>query len=141
MLAAVKGHAIKTLAMKDPMYKTVMSHPILQLAAFLLIVIGGQVFSAPYGWIIRYAAVTGEFFAIAGIVAIVLVLVSLFVARFVFQLAGLAAMWISLVAFYAQTERQAREYMFGTVLTVVTLLLFVTVSLFIILKKWPWKNY
>ncbi|MES2331319.1 MAG: hypothetical protein V4539_17075 [Bacteroidota bacterium] len=127
--------------MKDPMYKTILSHPILQLVSFLLIVIGGQVFAAPYGWIIRYAAVTGEFFAIVGIVAIVLVLASVFRARFVLQLSGLTAMWVSLIAFYGQTKPEARDYMFGTPLTVITLLLFVIVSIFIILKINPWKNY
>ncbi|MES2329958.1 MAG: hypothetical protein V4539_10170 [Bacteroidota bacterium] len=126
--------------MKQPMYKTVLSHPFTQLTIFLLIVIGGQVFAAPYGWIIRYAIVTNEFFAIAGIVAIMLVLLSLLMARFVLQLLGLTAMWVSLIAFYAQTNPEARGYMFGTPLTVITLLLFLIVSLIIILKKNPWKN-
>lgn len=126
--------------MKQPMYKIVLSHPFAQLLTFLLIVIGGQIFAAPYGWIIRYAIITNEFFAIAGIVAIVLVLVSLFVARYVFQLLGLIAMWVSLIAFFMQTKPEARVYMFGTPLTVITLLLFVIVSLFIILKKKLWKN-
>ncbi len=127
--------------MKDPMYKTVFAHPIMQLAIFLLIVIGGQVFAAPYGWIIRYAVVSGEFFAVAGITAIVIVLASLFVMRLALQLSGLAVMWISLVAFYEQTKPEAREYMFGNPLTIITLILFVAVSVFIILKHWPWKSY
>ena len=141
MQVAVKVPAIKFLPMKDPMYKTVLAHPILQLAMFLLIVIGGQVFAAPYVWILRYAVVTSEFFAVLGIAAIVIVLVSLLLKRNALQLFGLAAMWISLVSFYAQTKPEAREYMFGNPLTVITLILFISVSIFIILKNWPWKSY
>lgn len=124
--------------MKQVLFR-VFGHPIAQLISFFIILIDGEIFAAPYLWYVRYAAPEGEMFAIIGAVGIFVTLASLIIPRFGMQLWGLVFMWISLGIFFTQAHRKAAMFLFPA--TELTLLLFLAVSVFVVLKFTRWKSY
>jgi hypothetical protein len=127
--------------MKNTLFTEIISHPVTQLLCFLFIPIMGEIFVAPYGWYTLFAFRDGQGFAIIGVIAIALTLISLFTRRFAIQLISLILMWASLTVFYSQSSPDARRYTFQYALTDAALLLFVFISFFVILKQIRWKNY
>src|SRR6478672_7387796 len=125
--------------MKQTWLFKILSHPILQLISFSIILINGEVFAAPYLWYVRYAASDGELFAFVGWAAICVTLASLAIKRFSLQLWGLIIMWISLSVFYSRSLHKASMLVSpGTELTV---LLFIAMSICVVIKFKKWKNY
>ncbi len=116
-----------------------MSHPVMQLISFSIIMIGGEIFAAPYLWYVRYASADGQVFAIVGVIAMMVSLVSIPVRRYGLQLLGLTIMWVSLIIFFAQAHHKASMFQFP--ITEITLLLFIAVSVSVLIKYKPWKSY
>lgn len=125
--------------MKQTWLFKAMSHPVMQLISFSIIMIDGEIFAAPYLWYVRYASTDGQLFAIVGVIAMLVSLVSIFVRRYLLQLAGLALMWLSLLIFFFQAHNKAGMFQFP--ITELSLLLFLAVSVSVLIKYKPWKSY
>lgn len=119
----------------------VLAHPIAQLLSFIIVMIGGQIFVAPFGWMIRYALPTGEPFAIAGVIAIAITLGSLLIKTRWLQILGLAVMWSSLVIFFSQLSENGRANISHYPIEYITLGMFILISLLVIRKQFLWKNF
>ena len=116
------------------------ANPFTLVICFCSILIDGAVFAAPYGWYIRYAAADGQPFALVGIVAIAVALMSLFPRIRKLQLISLLLMWVSLIMFYLQTNPASRASIFGLPITFIMLAVFAIVSVLVVLKSFSWKN-
>ncbi len=125
--------------MKQTWLFKVLCHPILQLISFSIIMIGGEIFAVPYIWYVRYASPDGQLFAIVGAIAMIVTLASILFTRYRLQLWGLVSMWLSLGIFFCLAQNKAGLSEFP--ITEITLLLFITVSVFVVLKHIKWKNY
>jgi len=139
MRPPVRGLVIKTIIMKPVL--AIFSHPIMQVAAFLMILFGGQVFILPYWRCIRYALPDGEWFAITGLVAVVITLASIVIRRFPLQVLGLAVMWLSLFIFLGQLTAVGRQRLFEHAIEYIMAILFIVVSALVTIKHFRWKNY
>lgn len=125
--------------MKQTWLFKAISHPVMQLISFSIIMIDGEIFAEPYLWYVRYASVDGQVFAIIGVIAMILTVVSIAVRRFRLQLLSLALMWLSLIIFFIQAHNKADMFQFP--ITELTLLLFIAVSVSVVIKSKPWKSY
>lgn len=121
--------------------KLIFAHPLVQLLSFCVLFFCGEVVCVPFIIMIRFAIVTGQPFAVLGLLGLVLCLASLFIKRFALQVWGLAAMWLSLILHVIQVNPAARPYLVQYPLQYVLLVLFFIVTTVVILKMSVWKNY
>lgn len=120
---------------------SVLTHPLLQLLSFVIMVFPGQAFDLPYLLILRWTLTTPLLFTITGIVGILLTLASLLWHRKILQLLGLLIMWVSVISFITQLSAGSKAELLTHMTTLLTLLQFALISLLILTRKFVWKNF
>lgn len=109
-------------------FMQVLSNPLLQVISFSIILVGSPYFGGPYIFFIYRALLEGYTFAIIGIIAILVTLVSLFLpAKGYIQLAGLALMIASLAVFFLSSQNFTNASTLRELIPLLTFLLFVVV--------------
>ncbi len=110
----------------------VLSHPLLQVISFSIILVGSPYFGGPYIFFIYRALLEGYTFAIIGIIAILVTLLSLFLpAKGYMQLGGLALMIASLAVFFLSSQNFMNTSTLRELIPLLTFLFFVAVAAFV----------
>jgi len=110
----------------------VLSHPLLQVISFSIILVGSPYFGGPYIFFIYRALLEGYTFAIIGIVAILVTLVSLFLpAKGYMQLGGLLLMIASLAVFFLSSQNFMNASTLRELIPLLTFLFFIIVIAFV----------
>lgn len=114
---------------------SLFSHPVTQIISFCIILVGSPYFGGPYGFFLYHAFLEVYPFAIIGVLAIGVTLISLFFpARGYMQLAGLLLMIASLAVFFLSSQNFMNAAAIREVLPLLTLLLFITVAVLVTKK-------
>jgi hypothetical protein len=109
-----------------------LSHPLLQVISFCIILVGSPYFGGPYGFFIYRALLEGYTFAIIGITAILLTLLSIFFPlRGYIQLVGLLLMIISLGVFFLSSQNFMNASTLKELIPLLSFLFFITVVVFV----------
>ncbi len=113
-------------------FMEVLSHPLLQVISFSIILVGSPYFGGPYIFFIYRALLEGYTFAIIGIVAILVTLVSLFLpAKGYMQLGGLLLMIASLAVFFLSSQNFMNASTLRELIPLLTFLFFIIVIAFV----------
>lgn len=113
-------------------FMQVLSHPLLQVISFSIILVGSPYFGGPYIFFIYRALLEGYTFAIIGIIAILVTLLSLFLpAKGYIQLGGLSLMIASLVVFFLSSKNFMNASTLRELIPLLTFLFFVVVVVFV----------
>ena len=113
-----------------------LSHPIIQVISFCIIIVGSPNFGGPYGFFLYHAVQEGYIYAIIGIAGIVITLTGLISKEnaITIQFIGATLMVISLLVFFFSSEHFMNMYAFKDVLPLLTLFLFIAIAALIIIK-------
>ncbi|SFQ30694.1 hypothetical protein SAMN05444277_108146 [Parafilimonas terrae] len=113
-----------------------LSHPIIQIISFCIIIVGSANFGGPYGFFLYHAVQEGYIYAIIGIAGIVVTLVSLINKKnaITIQFIGVTLMVISLLVFFFSSEHFMNMYAFKDVLPLLTLFLFIAIIALVVIK-------
>jgi hypothetical protein len=110
----------------------VLSHPLLQVISFSIILVGSPYFGGPYIFFIYRALLESYPFAIIGTIAILVTLLSLILpAKGYIQLGGLLLMIASLVVFFLSSQNFMNASTLREIIPLLTLLFFVVVVAFV----------
>jgi multidrug transporter EmrE-like cation transporter len=109
-------------------WSNIFTHPITQVFSFCIILISGSYFGGPYIFFLYHAAQEGIAFAIIGLLGITLCLASLIIYKSALQLAGTLMMVLSLVIFFWSPRWHNSSGTFSEPLPLVTILLFIIIS-------------
>jgi hypothetical protein len=110
----------------------VLSHPLLQVISFSIILVGSQYFGGPYIFFIYRALLEGYTFAIIGIISILVTLLSLFLpAKGYMQLGGLLLMIASLAVFFLSSQNFMNASTLRELIPLLTFLFFIVVVVFV----------
>lgn len=110
---------------------TILSHPFVQVFSFLIIMISGESFGGPYGMYLFFAVKEGYLYAIVGIAALVITLVSLAFRHNAkikpgLRITGTVGMVLSLFIFF-KTGTGYNNGTFHQAVPLLTILLFILV--------------
>lgn len=117
--------------------RKILSHPLLQLIAFCIILVGSPYFGGPYVYFLYHAVREALPYAIIGWIGIAITISGLFFRskrENVLQFIGAAIMVVSLLVFFFSSENFMNMYAFKEVLPLMTLLLFALVVAFVFQK-------
>lgn len=109
----------------------ILSHPIIQIASFCIILINGPYFGAPYAFYLYHAVQEGYAFAVVGVLAIIITLASAFVYRAALQLTGTLLMLISLAIYFIPPNGKNSYDGFIQVVPLITMILFVIITVMV----------
>jgi len=113
-------------------FMQVLSHPLLQVISFSIILVGSPYFGGPYIFFIYRALLEGYTFAIIGTIAILVTLLSLILpAKGYIQLGGLLLMIASLAVFFLSSQNFMNASTLREMIPLLTLLFFVVVVAFV----------
>lgn len=115
----------------------IFGHPLMQLISFCIILVGSASFGGPYMYFLYHAIQEILAYAIFGWMGIVVTLCALFFigrGAAVLQFIGLVLMVVSLLVFAFSSEHFMNIYTFRQLVPVLTLGLFVAVSVFVVRK-------
>lgn len=113
----------------------ILSHPVIQIASFCIILISGPYFGAPYAFYLFHAVQQGHAFAVVGIIAILINLASAFIYRPILQLTGTILMVISLVIYFTPPNGKNSYDGFVQVVPLITMILFVIITVTVIQRN------
>lgn len=117
------------------MNKKLITHPLMQLFSFSIILIGSPSFAGPYLLFVFGAGLTGIAFGWVGILAILLTATSLYQPiRKLLQPLGLLTMWISLGIYYKQAPEENIQETTAHILPMLTVIWFILISVMILFK-------
>ncbi len=109
--------------------KKLFSHPLMQTLSFCILLVGSSYFGGPYGYFVLFGFLDLQFFAIMGMIGIVVTLISMMVrSRVYMQAAGLLLMLLSLAVFFFSSRGVQSASTMTQVLPLITLALFVSVT-------------
>jgi hypothetical protein len=113
-----------------------LSHPVIQIISFCIIIVGSANFGGPYGFFLYHAVQEGYVYAIIGIAGIVITIASIIGKEnaITIQFIGAALMVISLLVFFFSSEHFMNMYAFTDVLPLLTLFLFIAITALIVIK-------
>jgi hypothetical protein len=110
----------------------ILSHPIIQVISFSIILVGSPYFGGPYLYFLSGSLKEGYAFGIIGMAGIALTLISMVLkARGYMQVVGLLLMILSLSIFFFSSTWTNAAVTILNIPALVTLLLFVLVSLLV----------
>jgi CHASE2 domain-containing sensor protein len=118
----------------------VISHPLIQILSFVIILISGESFGGPFGVYLYHAGKEGISFALIGLLGIALCFISLFFYRHWLQLGGAALMVLSLVCFFVQPQGSYNYGTFKEVVPLLTILLFLGITTLITYQIFEHQN-
>lgn len=113
----------------------VLSHPVVQIISFCIILISGPYFGGPYGFYLFHAVQEGYAFAIVGVLAIIVTLLSAFVYRPTLQLSGTALMLASLAIYFTPPHGKNSYDGFVQVVPLITMALFVIIIILVVQRN------
>ncbi|MBN8837164.1 MAG: hypothetical protein J0I09_07895 [Sphingobacteriia bacterium] len=112
-----------------------LSHPLMQIISFCFLLVGSPYFGGPFIFFLYHAFFEAYAYALIGMVAIVVTLVSLFIpAKGYLQLTGLILMVASLLVFFFSSQHFMNASVFREGAPLLTLVLFVMISIFVVKK-------
>lgn len=123
--------------------KNILEHPLTQLLSFSIVLVGSAYFGGPFIWFIYHAVQEMLLYAIVGSIALVITFASVFIGgtkRVLIQFIGACLMVLSLLIFFFSSQHFMNMYVYRQALPVLTLLLFMTVIVFVTRKQFALKK-
>lgn len=114
----------------------IFTHPLFQLFSFSALIFPGQLFDLPYLLILRWTIADLTFFAISGILGLLLTFLSILIYRKILQWIALLIMWLSLMAFVWQLTPTIKAAIIENPISLLTCFQFLLISLLIVYKKY-----
>lgn len=115
----------------------IFSHPLMQLFAFCILLVGSPYYGGPYIFFLYHAVQEILAYAVLGWMAIVMSACAVFFSGrgvAVLQFIAAVLMFVSLVVFIFSSERFMNIYVWRQLVPILTLLLFVGVMILVVRK-------
>ena len=126
--------------MKNPLLR-LLSYPLVQVLSFCIILVGSPYFGGPYLFFVLGSFAEGYAFGIMGIIGIAIAVISLFIpARGYMQTSSVLVMLCSLAFFFFSSTWENATITLFNLPAILTLFLFIVVSIAVFIKALKWKN-
>lgn len=115
----------------------ILSHPLMQLFSFCVILVGSAYFGGPYIWFLYHAVQEVYAYAVFGCLALAITVAAIFFrgrGQAVLQFIGACVMVLSLLIFFFSSAHFMNMYVYRQVLPLLTLGVFVAVIVFVVQK-------